>query len=149
MEDTEESKLKMLKMPIKPTDEEVHRHNIDHAPYRAWCRACVAGRGKADPHKDQDGEPGQVPTIACDYCFMGEKVEDDKLSDKCLPIIVHKNVSDRWVTSHVVPKKGANAWAVKISAFDLERSGLLPSVKHESMEVFWRSAVISITLSWT
>ena len=64
-----------------------------------------------------------MPTIACDCCFMGEKVEEAKLSEKCMPIIVHKNLMDRWVTSHVVSRKGADAWAVKISAFDLEQAG--------------------------
>jgi len=34
---------------------------------------------------------------------MGEKVEDEKLSSKCLPILARKFYKDRWVTSHVVP----------------------------------------------
>ena len=84
----------------------------------------VAGRGKADPrHQLDHGEDG-VASVYCDYCFMGEKVEDDKLSDKCLPILVHKFTQDRWVTSHVVPRKGADSWAVKVSAADIQLSGL-------------------------
>ena len=26
------------------------KHAVDHLPYQSWCRACVAGRGKADGH---------------------------------------------------------------------------------------------------
>ena len=25
-------------------------HCRPHEPYRAWCHACIAGRGRADPH---------------------------------------------------------------------------------------------------
>jgi len=55
---------------------------------------------------------------------MGEKVEDDLMSAKCLPIIVHKFAKDRWLTSHVVQKKGVNDWAVNIAAHDIKLSGL-------------------------
>ena len=55
---------------------------------------------------------------------MGEAVGGEKISSKCLPILVHKFYSDRWVTSHVVPRKGIDEWAMKASAFDLEASGL-------------------------
>ena len=54
---------------------------------------------------------------------MGELVEDEHMSDKCLPILVHKFFPDRWVTAHVVRKKGVDDWAVKIAAQALEASG--------------------------
>ena len=104
--------------------EERRRHEIDHLPFAGWCRACVAGRGKADQHFGKDHDEDAVARVSCDYCFMGEKVEDEKLSDKCLPILVHKFHQDRWVTSHVVPRKGADEWAVTVASADLEQSGL-------------------------
>ena len=55
---------------------------------------------------------------------MGEKVEDDRMSDRCLPILVHKSYKDRWVTSHVVEHKGADEWATKVAAQDILLSGL-------------------------
>jgi hypothetical protein len=73
-----------LRGPEDPTAEEVEAHNASgHAKYRAWCRYCVGGRGNADPHKKHDEEECKKPVISCDYCFMGEKVEDDKISSKC------------------------------------------------------------------
>ena len=66
----------------------------------------------------------QLPERAATIASWGEKVEDEKLSDKCLPILVHKFHADRWVTSHVVPRKGADPWAVTVAAADLEQSGL-------------------------
>ena len=84
----------------------------------------MAGRGKADAHYGLDDDDLRgVAKVSCDYWFMGEKVEDECLSTMCLPVLVHK-FSDRWVTSHVVPKKGADPWAVKIAAHDLEQFGM-------------------------
>ena len=54
---------------------------------------------------------------------MGEKVEDDRMSDKCLPILVHKFYKERWVTSHVVAHKGADEWAAMVATHDILLSG--------------------------
>ena len=107
-----------------PTEAERASHDASHCPYQAWCRSCVAGRGKADAHFARESDEDGVACVACDYCFMGEMVEDEKLSSKCLPIIVHKFYQDRWVTAHVVRAKGADEQAVKAGAEDLEQSGL-------------------------
>ena len=118
------AKIIPMPVPSAPTAEERARHDVDHCPYQAWCRSCVAGRGKADAHFARESDDSGVACVACDYAFMGEKVEDEKLSSKCLPILVHKFYKDRWVTSHVVPKKGEDSYAVKQAARDLEQSGL-------------------------
>ena len=83
--------------PNLPTPEERARHEIDHMPYAAWCRSCVAGKGKADPHFLKTSDDLGVQGVACDYCFMGDAVESDKATDKCLPILVHKFYGGRWV----------------------------------------------------
>ncbi len=116
--------MRPLKAPPAPTAEERAKHEVDHCPYQAWCRSCVAGRGKADAHFRHESDEAGVPVVACDYAFMGEKVEDEQLSDKCLPILVHKFGPDRWLSSHVVKKKGPDPWAVAIAAHDLALSGL-------------------------
>ena len=97
-----------LMAPGMPTPAERARHEVDHCPYQAWCRCCVAGRGKADAHFRRESEEDGVAYVATDYAFMREKVEDDSMSDKCLPILVHKSYKDRWVTIHVVEHKGAD-----------------------------------------
>ena len=100
------SVVQPLPQPVSPTSEERARHEVDHCPYQAWCRSCVAGRGKADAHFAQQGDESGVACVACDYAFMGEKVEDDAMSQNCLPILVHKFFKDWWVTGHVVRRKG-------------------------------------------
>ena len=46
----------LRKRPEQPTAAEVQEHEISgHEPYRSWCRACVAGRGRPDAHV---GRPG-------------------------------------------------------------------------------------------
>ena len=58
------------------------RHEVDHCPYQAWCRSCVAARGKADAHFRRESEEEGVAYVATDYAFMGEKVEDDRMSEQ-------------------------------------------------------------------
>ena len=51
-----------------PTPQEVADHEIDHYPYRSWCRACVAAAGRADQHVRRDVADGEdaMPTSAVD-----------------------------------------------------------------------------------
>ena len=42
--------------PERDTVAEVQEHEISgHERYRSWCRACVAGRGRADTHVERPG----------------------------------------------------------------------------------------------
>ena len=109
--------------PNLPTPEERARHLVDHMPYAAWCRSCVAGKGKADPHFLKTSDDLGVQGVACDYCFMGDTIESDKATDKCLPILVHKFYGDRWVSARVVPHKGPETYAVKATVDDLMQAG--------------------------
>ena len=43
--------VKSVTVPIRPTQEEVDKHCLNHAVYRNWCEFCVRGRGKEDPHR--------------------------------------------------------------------------------------------------
>ena len=52
----ESVQLKALRSPTQPSAEEVQLHNVTHCPYRSWCRACVAGKGKSLAHKDEGYE---------------------------------------------------------------------------------------------
>ena len=75
-------------------------------------------------HFRRESEEDGVAYVATKYAFMGEKVEDDRMSDKCLPILVHKFYKDSWATSHVVEHKGADQWAAKVATHDILLSGL-------------------------
>ena len=50
-EDDEEGQpAQPLARPDRPTPEMVAAHEVSQLPYRSWCRACVAGRGRAFQH---------------------------------------------------------------------------------------------------
>ena len=80
--------VKPLRTPADPTQAEWDEHSVCHFPYRAWCRACVAGRGRADPHFRDTGDDKLKPSVHCDYCFMGEKNDVEEGDGGTLPIIV-------------------------------------------------------------
>ena len=75
IEETEAASLRPLKSPAAPTQREIEEHEISHCPYRSWCRFCVMGRGKADPHQRHKDEESAVAIISCDYCFMGTEID--------------------------------------------------------------------------
>eukprot|EP00973_Karenia_brevis_P013564 1841932-Karenia_brevis.AAC.1 len=41
---------RLRRSPEQPTRDEVEQHNSHHEPYRSWCPACVAGRGRSFAH---------------------------------------------------------------------------------------------------
>ena len=67
-EEAEGREMKIIKDPGEPTEREREEHELTHVPFRAWCKACVAGKAQNDPHyHKQDAEresskvSGQVP----------------------------------------------------------------------------------------
>ena len=40
-----------LRSPIRPSAEDVEKHDATHVPYRNWCPICVDARGNEDPHR--------------------------------------------------------------------------------------------------
>ena len=60
-EDEEESiQMKALRVPTQPSADEIQQHNIAHCPFRSWCRACVAGRGRSLAHRNMDYEDSHI-----------------------------------------------------------------------------------------
>ena len=58
-------------LPIGPSREERQNHEaVGHVPYRAWRRACVAGRGRSDAHRPTKETEQAVPTIGLDYGYL-------------------------------------------------------------------------------
>ena len=56
-------KLFLVLAPHEPTEEERRLHAATHCPYQAWCRSCVAGRGKADQHHAREGDEDAVRAV--------------------------------------------------------------------------------------
>ena len=63
-----------------------------HAKYRTWCRACIAGRGRADAHvgpvRDDDDA---LSTVAIDYVYSGQAQCQDA-ARQCLKVEVSSKV---------------------------------------------------------
>ena len=127
--------VKPLRTPADPTQAEWEDHSVCHFPYRARCRACVAGRGRADPHFRDTGDDKLKPSVHCDYCFMGEKNDVEEGDGGTLPIIVHKFPGDHWLTSHPIRRKGFDAWAVETCGRDLFEWGVVDFIYKSDQEV--------------
>ncbi len=57
-----------------PTKEEIERHMITHMPYRSWCKACVAGRGRSRYHREQEEDRStETKVVSMDYAFLGPR----------------------------------------------------------------------------
>ena len=95
----------------KPSKQMVDLHRITHMPYEPWCPDCVMGRGLGQRHAEsakRDDEM-RVPTIAADYCFLGDDQEDKKLT-----VLVLRDSKSGGTCSTVVENKGGSCeWGVK------------------------------------
>ena len=67
----------LRKRPEQPTAAEVKEQTISvHEPYRSWCRACVAGRGRADAHVVRPGVEKGVPIIGVDHGYLWSRAPE-------------------------------------------------------------------------
>ena len=67
----EAAPVSRLKPPRTPTALEREEHECSgHVPYGNWCRACVVGAGRMDPHcVAGDDQTKDIPVIRIDYGF--------------------------------------------------------------------------------
>ena len=99
--------VKTCRAVFEPTAEEIARHEVTHEPYRAWCPACVAGRGVDDKHTSSDHTEDALPTIGLDYGYLGER-------EDASPILCGKDSKHRWFFGEVMPFKGTqHPWCAK------------------------------------
>ena len=113
----------LQKRPEQPTAAEVQEHEISgHEPCRSWCRACVAGRGRADAHVERPGVEKGVPIIGVDYGYLwsrapeasdaphdevaGEDPPDEVRTSS--PVNRGRRSVDRWLCGHLCQAKGDN-----------------------------------------
>ena len=108
-----------LRAPSAPTTEEIEEHEASgHCNYRSWCRACIAGRGRADAHAAVESDEHALPTVAIDYAYLGDPTAEG--DEKASPILVLKSGRDRWTISEVYPAEGVqHAWCAKRLAAEL------------------------------
>ena len=98
----EDTEVRWPKVPVKPTQAMVDQHNINHLPFRSWCKYCVRVRGQSVGHYSVDHTEDQIPTIEVDYGFLGNK--DSPATD--LPVLCGRDRQSETVWSCPVPCKG-------------------------------------------
>ena len=83
----EQVPLRPAKIPERPSEEELRRHNLTHLPYASWCPHCVAGRGVDDKHekKSEESKKKVKPVVQFDFMFL--RSEKDKKRENLLNIV--------------------------------------------------------------
>ena len=63
-QDNEEAPVpRARKPPPRPTVEELDKHELTHVVFRSWCRRCVSGRAREDPHRRIATHEGRTPKV--------------------------------------------------------------------------------------
>ncbi len=117
-----------LKAPVKPSAEEISKHNATHLPYRNWCPICVRAKGREDAHyrganiPDDDDKDG-VPVVSMDYNTVeGEKATGGHA--KKVKTVVVKDEVTGCVFQHRIDCKGTgDEWLMKRLCKDFEELG--------------------------
>ena len=102
-----------LPNPELPSQSEIDDHNVDHCPYRSWCRFCVEGRAREMAHKLQDEATRKIATISFDYLFITrgnaytrDEWELEKNGESFLKVLVVVDSKSKATFAHGVPAKG-------------------------------------------
>ena len=105
--------------PKTPTQEEIWRHRANgHYPYRSWCKCCVSGRRRDDPHTRGD-EKEREAEFHVDYFFPRDRPGGP--STTCLAM---KHRRTKFINAYNVPTKGgSDDWIVKKIERDVRRLG--------------------------
>ena len=72
------------KPPPGPTIEELDKHELTHAVFRSWCKQCVSGRAREDPHRRIATHEGRTPKVMLDWMFF----TSDQEPGVQLPVLV-------------------------------------------------------------
>ena len=123
----EAQRIEGIKIPHAPTEKEIREHEDNmHLPFRDWCKHCVFGRGKSDPHRKQESRVGSKPRLIWDYMYLTERGKDkgfrpDVVTGEGLPIVVMKDSKSKAILAYAVPNKGDNEYAIKRGAQDANK----------------------------
>ena len=120
----------VLKGPIKPSAEDIEKHNVTHLPYRSWCDVCVRAVGREDPHhrkrrKRKVTESNALPKISLDYQELKSMAKKDPgPEDVVVKIIVAKDEDSGAVLAHRVTAKGSSdTWVINKLVKEFEEMG--------------------------
>ena len=107
--------MRARSVPVGPTRQEREDHEAaGHVPYRSWCRACVAGRGRSDAHSTAKTSHSAVTTIGIDYGYLEDRRTVGEQEAGPSPILVTRSSSTQVTTADVLPCKGTgHPWCVQ------------------------------------
>ena len=134
LEASEAFPIRAKKAPLEPSPEERAEHELLHEPYRSWCRACVAGRGRSDGHFGRTNAEKQFPVVGIDYGYLkaNPSTEEDNEDEpdtrevftsasllaggppKPNPIFCGRNSEDRWIFEYILKEKGATQYGAQV-----------------------------------
>ncbi len=63
--------VRQIKDLLKPSEDEVEKHNATRLPYRNWCPICVRAKGKDADHRRVVDGSNCLPEFSFDYAFPG------------------------------------------------------------------------------
>ncbi len=89
-----------------PSAKEVEERNLDHSMFRSWRPHCVKGRAEACRHRRSKDDKREAPAVGLDYTRM--RSEQEKVEEKCVPIVVLTDEKTKMTTAKVVPNKASS-----------------------------------------
>ena len=77
-DDDDAQMVRGIPPPPEPSPAEVAKHNINHFPYRSWCRHCLAGRRPNSHHRSSGPKRARnIPLLCSDYGFVKDPADDE------------------------------------------------------------------------
>ena len=108
-----------------PSADDVESHRCSHVPFRSWCRWCIMGRGRGDPHLRTAGS--SIPIVGLYYFFIGDEtvktrdeldfakdeaddaaLEAARASGNLIKCLVVRCATTKCLFRHVIPCTGAD-----------------------------------------
>ena len=141
-EEQDDEPLKVARDPQLPSQEDVECHRCCHIPFRSWCRWCVMGRGRGDPHLSSAGS--NIPIVGLDYFFIDDDavkrrdeldyernaegeaaLEAARASGALIKCLVVRCKASKCLWAYVIPRKGADEedFAANLVVQDVEWLG--------------------------
>ena len=97
---------------ILPSQSEIEQHRVDHIPFRSWCKECLDGFGRGDPHHKCNGADRGVPVVSLDCMFLCKRgvytrQEWQPLEgEHVLNMLVVNDGRSKAIFAHAVPRTG-------------------------------------------
>ena len=77
-DDDDAQMVRGIPPPLEPSPADIARHNINHFPYRSWCRHCLSGRRPNSHHRSSGPKKARKTPLFCsDYGFVKDSQDEE------------------------------------------------------------------------